>query len=472
MSPIPAARSTFKQFTVGLNGIGDNIALRFFKLNPYSGGDGDKEEKDRLIEMLISKKMVNIDHLKTSYKYAYKNWIKMQQQRKNSCSFEIEATTKLLLGTGNDSAWEFGLNLNWPWGVPYISGSTLKGLVSSYLQKYGNEEYYRNDKTGEKSELQVELFGGVVKGDKQKTAYSGSVIFNDAWVMLDKDLQFREDIINTHHQQYYSGNRLPDGTENPIPIKFVALSAGAKFFVSIEGSQEATAFIKDILAKALQAEGLGGKTAIGYGRFDVVESTEEKTNRLRDELKTADIKTLLDSFHTYKNITDLHPLFRELMNNIKLDELNSDDNKREIKDMIRSIDPLKYIMEKIRIGEITSLADMSKKKLKTENRIIRNLKEELDTPLNKTETGQELFNIILKKIKPNQDEIKENWLTREIAYGWEDMGLNDDSLTAIIDNKEHQWPPKEDLKAYLDSSPKNINDLEFLKEYLKESMDL
>ena len=87
--------------------------------------------------------------------------------------------------------------------------------------------------SSKKSKYQVHIFGGTL----EKKDYSGFINFFDALITPDAKTWFTQDIITTHYQKYYSGNRLPDGTENPIPIKIAALKPEIKFLVVLQGLQ-------------------------------------------------------------------------------------------------------------------------------------------------------------------------------------------------------------------------------------------
>lgn len=267
-----AIRDSHKTFVPDQRMKGDNLALRLSKFNADIDADGEHEQKDQMLDMLCEYSMNKAQ--KDSYEYAYNRWQSLIQNHPETLSFTIQSTTKCLLGMGNASVHEFGVSLNYPFGVPYISGTVIKGLLSSYLAKHGGDDWYKSPEDSKKSDLQVELFGGDAEQGNETKSYIGSVIFNDAWLVPSNDKWFVPDIINVHHQKYYSQQRLPDGMENPIPIKLAAMSPGLQFFVSLQGDDAAVQFLLPVLADALKEDGLGSKTATGYGRFELLGSCE------------------------------------------------------------------------------------------------------------------------------------------------------------------------------------------------------
>jgi len=273
MPGLDALRANYQRLLTGFDGVGQNLGLSLEKFNPFIDSGNEHEQKQAAFDRMTTFNFSSIQPLKESYNRHLDEWRTIQQARRTVVSCTIKATSRVLLGTGNASVHNFGFNLSKPWGVPYISGSTLKGLVSSWLARRGGDAWWRAGRGAEKSPLQVELFGGIVKDDAKERAWAGSVIFNDALMLLGPQPCFVADIITSHHMKYYGGSRMPDGTEDPNPVGIVALRPDTQFFISLEGSRDATTFVLEVLKKALAEEGLGGKTAVGYGRFVVVESS-------------------------------------------------------------------------------------------------------------------------------------------------------------------------------------------------------
>ena len=246
----------------------DNLGLTFDRFVPQIECPG-RDIKKKNLDALSNYRMAIHPDLRKSYQYAFDKWtaaVKGVEKENKAISFDITSLTKVIFGFGNDSALEVGVHLNKPWGVPYISGSAIKGVVASYLRKTKTLD--------EGSPDYVNIFGGIY-GEKD---YSGAVVFNDAWLYPDCDSWFERDIINPHYQQYYSENRLPDGMDDPVPVQTLVLRPGLSFFVSMQGPENLLKYLKNALKEALCEGGIGAgaKTAVGYGRFKVVESEEER----------------------------------------------------------------------------------------------------------------------------------------------------------------------------------------------------
>ena len=256
----------------------DNLGLLVDRLNEKIDCDGDKSKyKNNALESWADFNM--LDDFCEAYGSAFE---KRRRLFENAQAKAVKITTvsKAMLGIGNDNVHEAGVNLLNTWGVPYISGSTLKGAASDYLRKYLGENWEIADSV--KSDNQIQVFGGTKDGK----SYIGDVAFIDAWAVVGGDRKwFERDIITPNYSEYYSGSRMPDGMEDPVPINTISLKRGIEFEFYLTGSCEAVEIVLLALDRLLTEEGIGGKTAVGYGRFKL--SNEYVDNRRREDNKCA-----------------------------------------------------------------------------------------------------------------------------------------------------------------------------------------
>ena len=165
--------------------------------------------------------------------------------------------TRMVVGLGTESVLETSITLHRTYGVPYIPGSALKGLAASYARKYlgwkTDADEYRT------------LFGD--------TKSAGFVEFFDALYVPgsapgDKPLAL--DVITVHHPEYYQGKAAPADWDNPTPVPFV--TAQGEYLLALTGPSDWVNVAFHILGLALEHEGVGAKTAIGYGRLQTKET--------------------------------------------------------------------------------------------------------------------------------------------------------------------------------------------------------
>lgn len=453
--PVQPIRAAHERFVSDARVAGTNLGLRFDRLGPeFDIRNVDRSEnKGATIEVLSSFRMRG--ELRESYQYAFNAWKERMSRREDVLMFDIEAATKVLLGSGNSSGLEVGVQLNKPWGVPFIRGSSLKGLLSSWLARNGGEVWEREPGTGRKSDAQVELFGGRRRDDD--TVYAGGADFNDAWLYPYEDRWFEGDIINVHYQKYYAGERFPDGMEDPVPVKMAVLRAGLKFLVTVRCPNAVQPLVKSAFGRALAENGIGAKTAVGYGRFAIVKSDEEEAAELRDELRAiSSPDELLVFYRVHRNNQALRAEFRARCVAIDLD--------KNLLGVYRTFDPLRALLLELRDGTIRTCADLNKR-WKVYRQNIENFTAKLDDEsLRKTETAQTLFREVIGRLKPSPADLDASALLNQIAYKWDDLPLTDEAfINEVLEAKEQGswlWPPLTDLPAAMRKAGMSAEDIE------------
>lgn len=188
-------------------------------------------------------------------------------------TFSITAKTSspFITGLGSGHPTETGMILDRNLGVPYIPASSIKGVLRlSYAINISNGKTEVPD-----SELE-KYFGWT---DTNKSS-RGQLVFLDAYPKGNVELKL--DIMNPHFGSYYDGtNKQPVETESPVPIKFLTVKQGTEFvfncaYVPLDEKDRPDEKVKDdvekMFATAFSKVGFGGKTSIGYGRFERVEN--------------------------------------------------------------------------------------------------------------------------------------------------------------------------------------------------------
>jgi len=210
--------------------------------------------------------------------------------------FHARLQSPYISGLGMAHPTETGMVLDHTLGVPYIPAAGQKGLLRlAYMlndlrDDDGNWlplEQFDCDKNGnlcwEEDDLSRTLFGFSDKKD----ALAGRLVILDAYPLSQPPLG--EDIINPHYGEYYQSqgkNRGPTEDQNPVPVKFLVVKKGQEFvfrFLLRHGFQKApsadidalSAKIKTAMKTVLTEEGFGAKTALGYGRFEILGEDEE-----------------------------------------------------------------------------------------------------------------------------------------------------------------------------------------------------
>ena len=186
----------------------------------------------------------------------YSAWFDRWKQCLEECGAqfrEAEVTGRMAVGLGEDSVLETSIALHHTLGVPYIPGSALKGLASSFARQRLGDDW----QAGAEDAAHAIMFGN--------TDSAGYVTFFDAMPISNRSCVF-PDVITVHHGAYYqTGTAPPADWDSPIPVPF--LSANGKYLIAVAGPKEWVIAALAILAHALGSLGIGAKTSSGYGRL-------------------------------------------------------------------------------------------------------------------------------------------------------------------------------------------------------------
>ena len=235
-----------------------------------------------------------------------------------SLQAKVEAATRVLVGAGDASAVDVGLRVHHTWGVPCIPGSSLKGLLSHWLDvvygpgsdgelphpwdpahpEHDRAKFRRADPTGRTphggGEVQRVLFGspeadgdlpwlreaGAIGPRCGSNACRGRIRIHDALFVPGSagNKPFLADVITVHHASWYRGEAAANDYESPTPIGFLSVRPGVQFLLAIDlapGEDAAwepwVGFAFGHLVDALAAWGIGAKTAAGYGRLGLTQ---------------------------------------------------------------------------------------------------------------------------------------------------------------------------------------------------------
>lgn len=181
----------------------------------------------------------------------------------------------LLCGVGHTHPSETSLTFEHNLGIPYIPASSVKGLVRlGYLLNFVRDNIAdlveENSINEEDKTLVPEMFG--TQGKR------GRIVFLDAYPVKVPDLQL--DILNPHYKEYYQIDppKAPADNQTPVPVRFLTVKPGAAFVFRAVLFREEKGGIKDNCLKAyktiLTEEGVGAKTSLGYGLFELTGEEE------------------------------------------------------------------------------------------------------------------------------------------------------------------------------------------------------
>lgn len=240
---------------------------RFYTADPNSKDNGRREH----IQAVVALGVPDV------YRDFYALW---QSSLPTSCVRAIaEVRGRMVLGTGAKGVVEAGITLHRTYGVPYIPGSALKGLVAAFANTRlvgfdkRTEPHIPASKPGEQLEPPKPyhtLFGA------ENSA--GYVTFFDALYIpgsAKDNKPLTPDVITGHHGAYYVGDqpKPPADWDSPNPVSF--LTATGQYLIALDGPVAWVATAHKLLGLALDELGIGAKTAAGYGRMRLLPYTDE-----------------------------------------------------------------------------------------------------------------------------------------------------------------------------------------------------
>ncbi len=254
------ARGIFDRLDLNKDDCSVNLSLYYQKLCHSWGKNFNSIEKQKFIADVVNKgkaidKALLDEHIERMYRLVHGL----------GGIFKIyELQERFITGTGLDHPIEVGFLMHHILGVPYIPGSSIKGLVRDWAENWKKGSYKGIE----------EIFGYNAEDNTEK--WVGKVIFHDA--LSYGRVNLNADIMTPHYAPYYADGECPGDWSNPVPIPFLTVAKGQKFvfFISPRTKKDvrSCSIVAKWLDEALTTIGAGAKTAIGYGCFKSAEGTE------------------------------------------------------------------------------------------------------------------------------------------------------------------------------------------------------
>lgn len=229
------------------------------------------------------------------YRLHFKRWRKhVEDLPPKTLTAEARVDGRMIVGLGVESALEISITLHRVYGVPYIPGAALKGLASATADRHVGGAWARAG-TGRSTGAQGAPAPARDAGDSHRvvfgdTTVAGYVTFHDAlWIPeRETELPLDRDVMTVHHAGYYGGKDEPPAEwDNPNPVAFV--TARGRYLLAVTGPERWADAAMSLLKLGLARDGIGAKTAAGYGRMTVeyepLAEREAKEARLAAERK-------------------------------------------------------------------------------------------------------------------------------------------------------------------------------------------
>ena len=197
----------------------------------------------------------------------------------NRIVIDVKSTSPFATGLGLEHPVENGFAFLTPYGMPYLAGSGVKGVL-----RRAAEELCQDGATSFDDTVVNALFGM----DSQTAPRRGALTFWDVFPVPAKNSLVVE-IMTPHSSHYLQDGKAPHDAGKPNPIPFLAVPAGSefRFVVTCEPSLIPTEIradlqtrwkplLEEIMQHAFDWLGFGAKTSVGYGAMEEDKTAKQK----------------------------------------------------------------------------------------------------------------------------------------------------------------------------------------------------
>ena len=190
----------------------------------------------------------------------------------NAFRISTTSTAPFATGLGNEHPIENGFAFLTPYGLPYLAGSGVKGILRRAMQEL------RDDGVDAfTSEAINALFGPEIINQPQD-AQRGAL---DFWDVFPNPAGGRlvVEIMTPHHGGYYQKDETPHDSGAPVPVSFLAVPAKSQFDFHVvcqpkrlpaSLQNQWRALLDRAFQHAFEWVGFGAKTSVGYGAMAAI----------------------------------------------------------------------------------------------------------------------------------------------------------------------------------------------------------
>lgn len=192
----------------------------------------------------------------------------------NVLTVKTQSTAPFATGLGNEHPIENGFAFLTPYGLPYLAGSGVKGILRRAMQEL------RDDNEAGFTDDAIYALFGPEEINQPEDAKRGALDFWDVFPKPFADKLVVE-IMTPHFGSYYQGKSTPHDSGAPIPVSFLAVPAKSDFDFhvvcqptrlppSLQGTWRD--LLQTAFDHAFEWVGFGAKTSVGYGAMKVAQT--------------------------------------------------------------------------------------------------------------------------------------------------------------------------------------------------------
>lgn len=244
-------------------------------------------------------------------------------------TFDGRSIAPFTTGLGNEHPLENGFAFLWPYGLPYLPGSGVKGVLRQAARELApslaDEGIAKWGMPSDWSEaVIVALFGS----DEPDHAQRGALTFWDVIPQINGN-KLMVEVMTGHQGHYYMQGQTPHDSGQPVPVNFLTVPPDSGFTFHVVCDQPFLRRIapelaenarwKTLLQQAFEHAfdwlGFGAKTAVGYGAMSAdANAAERREHQAEQQRKEAERRAREEAQRRDREaaLAQMDPLEREV----------------------------------------------------------------------------------------------------------------------------------------------------------------
>ena len=275
---MPAPVSTTPHYLVGKDFRSASPALRFGMYLSWTSSD-DKNDSSIDKAWRQAAKLTPNDAACAQALDARQSAALQAMPEANALELAAESVSPFATGLGIEHPLENGFAFLSPYGLPYLPGSGVKGVIRRAAEELAHPDLFKDEDWTLPAIRH--LFG-----DEESVEWAGTLAFWDVVPQVPQSKGLGVEVMTPHYSHYYQkregdgeGSVTPHDSGKPNPINFLVVPPGSSFVFRVACNVDRLQRVAPELAKgdawktllkkafrhAYEWVGFGAKTAVGYG---------------------------------------------------------------------------------------------------------------------------------------------------------------------------------------------------------------